>query len=131
MSSTQLRNGERARPFVAVVCAVPLLGEAVRAALDFADVRSFAATSGDIAGLVRWLGPDVLIVDNEAVAEQAVAFARERELPVLHISVQDPVLRLYRRGAWEILGTGEDVTPEASRNVVAGLLFARRDEVST
>ena len=129
MSSTQLRNGERARPFVAVVCAVPLLGEAVRAALDFADVRSFAATSGDVAGLVRWLGPDVLIVDSEAVAEQAVASARE--LPVLHISVRDPVLRLYRRGAWEIVGTGEDVTPEASRNVVAGLLFARSEEAST
>jgi hypothetical protein len=129
MSSTQLRNGERARPFVAVVCAVPLLGEAVRAALDFADVRSFAATSGDVAGLVRWLGPDVLIVDSEAVAEQAVAFARE--LPVLHISVQDPVLRLYRDGAWEIVGTGEDVTPETSRNVVAGLLFAHREVAST
>jgi hypothetical protein len=127
MSSTQLRNGERARPFVAVVCAVPLLGEAVRAALDFADVRTFAAAGGDLDGLVRWLGPDVLIVDSEAVAEQAVAFARDREVPVLHISVQDPVLRLYRRGAWEVVGTGDDVTPEASRNVVAGVLFAREE----
>jgi len=49
MSCTQLRNGERARHFVAVVCAVPLLGEAVRAAPDF------AAANGDIAGIVRWL----------------------------------------------------------------------------
>ena len=32
-----------ARPLVAVVCAVPLLGEAVESALDFAQVRAFAS----------------------------------------------------------------------------------------
>ena len=34
-------------------------------------------------------------------------------------------LRLYRVGEWEQIGDGEDPTPEAIRNVVAGALFAR------
>jgi hypothetical protein len=131
MSSTQLRLAHKARPLVAVVCVVPLLGEAMESALDFAEVRSFSAADGDIAGLLRWMQPDALIVDSEAIAEQAVAFARERELPVVHISVHDRLLRLYRRGAWEIVGSGEDVALETSRNVVAGVLFARGEEASS
>ena len=125
MSSTHLRPSERTRPFVAVVCAVPLLGEAVRSALEFADVQTFAARSGDLDGLVRWLQPDVLIVEDEADATEAEAFARDHGLPVLHVSVRDPVLRLCRRGEWEHIGNGDAPTPELIRNVVAGALFAR------
>lgn len=125
MSTTQLRPRERTRPFVAVVCVVPLLGEAMRSALEFADVQTFAARGGDLDGLLRWLHPDALIVDSDAGAEQAMPFAREHELPVVHISVQEAALRLYRGGAWEVVGNGEGPTAEAIRNVVAGALFAR------
>jgi hypothetical protein len=69
MSTTLLRPSERTRPFVAVVCVVPLPGEAMRSALEFADVQTFAARGGDLNA-----------------AEQAIAYARENNLPVLHVS---------------------------------------------
>src|SRR5258708_7577603 len=117
MSSTQLRLAHTARPLVAVVCAVPLLGEAMESALDFAEVRSFSTSDGDLAGLLRWLRPDALIVDTDGDAEEAAAFARDHELPVLHVSVQTGALRLLRRGAWQIVGSGEHATPTVIRNV--------------
>jgi hypothetical protein len=125
MSSTFQLRPERPRPLVAVVCAVPLLGEAVRSALEFADVQTFAAAGGDLDGLLRWLRPDALIVDSHAGAAEAVGFARESELPVLHVSVQERTLRLYRGGEWEDVGNGSGPEPEAIRNVVAGAVFAR------
>jgi hypothetical protein len=125
MSTTHLRQSERTRPLVAVVCAVPLVGEAMRSALEFADVHTFDARGGDLDGLVRWLRPDALIVDTHAGAEEAAAFAHEHDLPVLHVSVQERELRLYRGGTWEQIGNGDGPTPEAIRNVVAGALFAR------
>jgi hypothetical protein len=125
MTSTQLRPSEKTRPLVVVVCAIPLLGEAMRSALEFADVQTFAARAGDLDGLLRWLRPDALIVDTQAGADEAVEFARERDLPVLHLSVQEAALRLYRGGVWQHIGSGEGPTPEEIRNVVAGALFAR------
>ena len=93
--------------------------------LDFAEVRSFADRGGDIAGLLRWLRPDALIVDSDAVALEATAFAREHDLPLVHISIRDRALRLFRNGEWELVGNGEGPTPAAVRNVIAGSLFAR------
>jgi hypothetical protein len=125
MTSTHLRSESETRPLVAVLCSVPLLGEAMGSALEFAEVRSFAASGGDIAGLLRWLRPDAVIVDSEATAAEATAFALEHDLPVLHVSVRDRELRLFRAGEWELVGNGEGPTPETIRNVVAGALFAR------
>ena len=124
MSSTQLRLANKARPLVAVVCVVPLLGEAMESALDFADVQVFPAGRGDLAGLLRWLRPSALIVDSEAGAGEAAAVVCESGLPVLYVSVQERTLRLYRNGAWERLGNGDEPTPESIRNVLAGALFA-------
>jgi hypothetical protein len=126
MSSTRLRPEVETRPLVAVLCSVPLLGEGMRSTLEFAEVRSFSASGGDVAGLLGWLRPDVLIVDSDAGAEAATAFAREHDLPVLHVSVRDRKLHLFRGGAWEQVSNGEGPTPEAIRNVVAGALFARK-----
>ena len=122
-TSTPLRPSERMRPFVAVVCTVPLLGEALRSALEFADVQMFAAKGGDLDGLLRWLHPDALIVDSDAVAEAALEYSREHSLPVLHISVHQRELRFYRGGTWTHVGNGEGPTEEAIRNIVAGALF--------
>lgn len=125
MSSTQLRPKDDGRPLVAVWCSVPLLGEAVDFALEFAEVRSFASSGGDLAGLLRWLRPDAVVVDNEEGAADATPFAREHDMPLLHVSVRDRSLRVYRAGEWEQVGNSEGPTPEAIRNVVAGALFAR------
>jgi hypothetical protein len=125
MNSTQLRPEESARPLVAVVCSVPLLGEAMGSALDFAEIRLFSGRGGDVAGLLRWLRPDAVIVDSDAIAEEAVPYAREHARPVVHVSLRERALKLYRSGVWEQVGNGDGPTPESIRNVVAGALFAR------
>lgn len=125
MTSTHLRLEPRTRPLVAVLCSVPLVGEAVAGALEFAEVRSFAAGGGDLEGLLASLRPDALIVDSAAGAEAATGFARAYDLPVVHVSVRDRTLHLFRGGEWEQLSNGEGPTPEAIRNAVAGALFAR------
>ncbi len=114
------------RPLVAVVCAVPLLGEAVESALEFADVRSFTARR-DTAGLLHSLRPDAIVVDSEDDADAASAVASSRDVPVLHICVRDHTLRLFRAGVWTQVASGEGPTPESIRNVLAGSLFARGD----
>ena len=127
MNDVQPRPGDRARPLVAVISAVPLLTEAIRASLDFADVQAFAADNGDAAGLLRWLKPDAAIVDSDEAAREAARFAVDADLPLLHISVRDEGLRLLRNGAWENISNGDGPTPEEVRNVIAGVLFARQE----
>lgn len=114
-----------ARPLVAVVCSVPLLGEAVEAALDFAEVRVFSERGGNVIELLRWLRPDGVVVDSERAAAVVTAYAREHDLPVVHVSPRDPTMRVLRAGQWELVDDGDGPTPEAIRNVIAGALFAR------
>jgi len=118
-----------ARPLVAVVCSVPLLGEAVESALDFAQVRAFTERGGDVGGLLRWLRPDALVVDREETAVEATSFADEYAVPIVLVSVRERTLKLFRAGVWEKAGNGEGPTPEEIRNVVAGALFARGGSV--
>ena len=125
MSAVQHRPADQTRPLVAVLCSVPLLREAVGSALEFAEVLAFEGGRGDLAGLLRWLRPDVLIVDCEEDARQAQAFAQEHGLPVLFISLRERALRVLRGDAWVQVGNGEGPTPETVRNVIAGALFAR------
>jgi hypothetical protein len=125
MTYVQPLHGEKTRPLVAVLCAVPLLGEAVVSALDFAEVRSFSSRAGDLSGLLAWLRPDALVVDSDEAASEAISFAQEHVVPLLHISVREHELRLFRRGGWEKVSNGEGPTPEGVRNVVAGALYAR------
>jgi hypothetical protein len=129
MMSVRPQPGGEQKPLIAVLCAIPLLGEAMSSALEFAEVRTFAANGGDVEGLLGWLRPDVLVVDSHASADAAAAYAREHELPVVHVSPRDRTLHLFRRGEWEQVSHGEGPTPEAIRNVVAGALFARTDAV--
>jgi len=125
MKVTQLRPAQTTRPLVAVVCAVPLLGEAVGSALEFAEVHTFSDRGGDVAGLLRWLQPDAVVVDSERAASEAATYARERDLPIVHLELRDHELRLFRAGRWEVVGNADGPTPDAIRNVVAGALFAR------
>jgi hypothetical protein len=124
MTSTHLRPDVETRPLVAVLCSVPLLGEAMSSTLEFAEVRSFSA-GGDVAGLLRAVRPDALIVDSDGAAEAAAAFAGDKSLPVVHICIRDRTLRFFHDGEWEQISNGDGPTPEAIRNVVAGALFAR------
>jgi hypothetical protein len=117
--------GSSVRPLVVAVCAVPLLNEAVSAALeDIADVKSFPAHGGDTAGLLKWLQPDAVVVDAPEEAEAAASFAIETKSTILHISLSDRKLRFLRNGDWEETGNG-GTSSEDIRNVLAAGLFAR------
>jgi hypothetical protein len=109
-----------------VLWTVPLLEEVLGTAIDFADVRTFAAGNGGVAGLLSWLEPDAIVVDDEATAAEAAAFAPERDIPVLHVSARERCLRVFRNGIWKDVGDGADPDPETVRNVLAGALFAHR-----
>jgi hypothetical protein len=114
------------RPLVAVICSVPMLVEAVTSALEFAEVRAFSGDHGDTPGLLRWLRPDAVIVDSDIDAGEAAAFATDRDLPVVHISVRERTVRVFVGGEWMVIDSDEEgPTPQQIRNVVAGTLFAR------
>jgi len=55
----------------------------------------------DTAGLLRSLGPELVIVDSSADAREASAYALDRDAAVLHISVRSRTLRLFQSGAWK------------------------------
>lgn len=95
------------------------------ATLEFAEVRSFSERGGDIVGLLEWVRPDAVVVDDDDCAERAVAYVGSRATPLLHISVRRSTLRIYHGGEWQLIESSEGPTPEVIRNVVAGALFAR------
>jgi hypothetical protein len=118
-------GGETARPLVAVVTRVPLLCEALSAALsDLADVKGFAANQDDTIGLLRWLRPDAVVVDDDGDVVAAESFARESHSTIVRVSLKDGRLKLLRNGDW-IEGSSEG-SREELRNVLVGSLFGAR-----
>jgi hypothetical protein len=114
------------RPLVVMLFSVPLLAEAVRAALEpIADVQSFPTRAGDTVGLLRSLRPDAVVVDSETEAAQAAAVAAGADVPVFHIDLRAAAVRAYEEGRWVTVSDGEDPTPEGIRNAVVAGLYAR------
>lgn len=121
-----MSSGGRAEPLVAVVCHVPLLSEALTAALEgIATVHRFPAGREDTAGLLRALDPDAVVVDSDAEAHHATVFARATHSPLVHVSLHDQVLRVFRDGRWQ--EADEEASPESVRNALVGGLY-RRDQ---
>lgn len=117
-------NEEEAIPLVAVVCRVPLLSEALAAALEgIADVRRFPAGRGDTDGLLRALAPDAVVVDTETEAHEAIPFAVEAQTPLVQVSLRERTLRKFEDGHWHV--SDEDASPESIRNAVVGGIFRR------
>ena len=57
---------ERDEPLVAVVCGVPILGEALSAALDgLAECKIIPARQPELGGLLKSLQPDAIVVAIE------------------------------------------------------------------
>jgi len=115
---------DRQRPLVALVWSLPLVAAALEEAIDFADVRTFAADHGDIVDLLRRLRPDAVVVDDAPAADAASRYASTRELPVLHLSVRERVLRVLGPAGWVDATDGADPDSGTVRNALAGALFA-------
>jgi hypothetical protein len=117
---------DRDEPLVAVVCAVPLLGEAMLAALEgLADVKVIPARQPELGGLLKSLQPDAIVVDDEEEAAVAATYARFARVPVIQIDLRAGRLRLLQDGNW-ITPEEHDASPETVRNLVAGGIYGRR-----
>ena len=118
-------NGSE-RPLVAIVCAVPLLGEALVGALEaMADCTVIPARQPELGGLLKSLHPEAIIVDDEQEAAVAATYARFAHVPVIQVSLRASKVQLFEDGVWAA-PEEHDASPETIRNLVAGGIFARR-----
>ncbi len=113
------------QPLVAFLYSVPLLHEALLSTLDsIAHVEAFPAGRGDVAGLLRSVKPDAIVVDDPAEADEARGWAKRHGRPLLHISLSEQKIRVLRNGHWE---ESAGASAETIRNVLAGSIYGRRD----
>jgi hypothetical protein len=125
MARVRDRSEREGRPLVIFICATPLLKEAIVDALEeIAEVQSFPAGGGDTNGLLRWLGPNAVVVDRSDEAEAAAPFAREAHAPLLHIALTERKLRLLRGNHW-VEAAGDGASAEHLRNVLVGMMYGR------
>ena len=111
-------------PVVAVFYRVPLVAEALTGAFEgMAEVRAFPANDGDTAGVLRWLRPDAVVVDDEGAAESAIPHVADEGGLLVHVSVFDGVVRVYKNG-WEV-ADADGSSPDSIRNLVIGSLLRR------
>ena len=107
---------------IAAICAVPLLCEALTAALEgIAEVESFPAGGGDPDGLLRWLRPDGLVVDTPEAAAAIEGYARATGCPLVHVQLAKQQLRVLKDGNWKKV---KDASAESIRNVLVGCIYA-------
>jgi hypothetical protein len=111
------------QPLVAFLYSVPLVHEALLPTLDnIADVKAFPAGRGDVAGLLRSINPDAIVVDDFDEAAEVRGWAKRHRTPLVHIALRDQKIRVLRNGDWvESAGT----SVESIRNIIAGSLYGR------
>lgn len=117
-----MNSSRRRQPLVAVLYRVPLLCEAIVAALDtIAEVRTFPAGRRDMVGLLDSLQPDAVVVDHPIEALELQGWADRQDLPLVEICLQDLKIRVLRNGAWE---ESAGASAESIRNSIAGAIYA-------
>ena len=112
-------------PVIAVLCRVPLVAEALTGAFEgMGEVRSLPANDGDTAGVLRWLRPDAVIVDDERAAQSAAPYVATEGGLLVHVSIADGTVRVFEDESWELADL-DGTTPDAIRNLVIGSLLRR------
>jgi hypothetical protein len=107
------------RPLVAVVAAVPIVGEALVEALEaIAEVRSFPS-GRRTSGLLRFVLPDAVVVDSDAEAREVEPLARELDFSVVHVGLRERYVRVFRDGSWHQYSVEDGFTAESVRDIVA------------
>jgi hypothetical protein len=113
------------QPLVALLYSVPLLREALEATLDsVVELRAFPAQRADVAGLLRSVKPDAVVVDDEAEAAAVRGWAKRHGRPLVHVSLRDQKIRVLRDGTWE---ESAGAAAESIRNILAGSLYGQRN----
>jgi hypothetical protein len=116
-----ISRGNGGRPLVAAICRAPIVYEALSPAFDgLASLWRCDADRADADGLLESLSPDAIVVDCEQEAERLAAFADRAGIPLVHVSLHRPEVRILRGGGWESAGDG---TPEAVRNVILAAIL--------
>jgi hypothetical protein len=117
---------ERDEPLVVAVVAVPLVGEGISAALTgVAECKVIPARQPELGGLLRSLGPDAIVVDDDHEAAVAATYARFARVPVIKISLSDARVQLLEDGVW-VHPEDHDASPETIRNLVAAGIYGPR-----
>jgi hypothetical protein len=117
---------DRDTPLVAVVCTVPLLGEAVTGALEgLAECKFIPARQPELGGLLKSLQPDAIVVDDNQEGAVAATYARFARVPVIMVSLRANTVQLLDDGRW-VYPDESSATAEAIRNLVAGGIYGRR-----
>ena len=117
---------EREEPLVVAVVAVPLLGEAMTAALEgLAECTVIPARQPELGGLLKSLQPDAIVVDDEEEAAVAATYARFARVPGIRVSIRDSRVQVLEDGIW-IRPEEHDASPETIRNLVAAGIYGRR-----
>lgn len=112
-------------PVVALLCRVPMVAEALAGAFEgMAEVRAFPANDGDTAGVLRWLRPDAVVADDASAAENAVPHVALEGGLLVHVSVSDGTVRIFKDDGWETADV-DGSSPDSIRNLVIGSLLRR------
>ena len=115
-------------PLVAFVGRAHMLHEALADALDeIAEVRFLPAGRPDPVGLLTWLRPDAIVVDDVEERDRLEPFARATDTPLLVIGGGSGGVVLFEHGEWTALA-GVTARAESLRNIVVPRLFKRRDD---
>jgi hypothetical protein len=112
------------KPRVLVISETPLLREAISLTLDAAArVEGFSGGRGDPNALLRWSHADVVIVESGEVARELEEAARQSNLLLIELALEEDKLRVLRHGGWEESQFPADA-PEAMRSILLGEVMA-------
>lgn len=112
------------RRLVALACRVPLVGEGVASAFDGLAAVERVPAGADTLTVLRWLRPDVLVVDSEEEAQRAIPHARETGLTLVHVLLRERRLRVLKSGRW-IEPAEEAVSGDLLCAIVVGESYGR------
>jgi hypothetical protein len=116
--------GTATEPVVLAVTVTPLLNQTLAIALKgVAVLGHIPAGITDLAGLIRHIRPDALIVDSDDRAHELAPAAAECSMPLVHVSLQTQELRVFRNERWTSCPSW-GTSPNTIRNVVIGEIYA-------
>jgi hypothetical protein len=114
----------RPLPIVFVVCATPLIYEALAESMSgLATLHEVPAGRPDLNGLLRAVSADAFVVDSPADAAELEALAQELQVPLLEVALRERKVRVLRDVWVEHEGVGNSA--EEIRNLLIGAIYGQ------